>query len=648
MPRRPHSLRPLVIAALLALTTGVIAGYGTLRSRVGTGSETSHTERPVQVADGGFTSSSTCRACHPGQYASWLGSYHRTMTEVATPETVLANFDRVRVDQVNGRPMFLERRGRELWADIDQPDWDGRGEAPPRIRRRVVMTTGSHHQQIYWYATGHGRLLGQLPAIQLASERRWVPRRSAVMHPPDIPLVSESGSWNGVCVQCHTTHGRPEFSTPFGADDLFSQTIDTKAVEFGIACESCHGPAGEHVEANRNPQRRYVLHFTGRPDPTIVEPRRLPVARSSEVCGQCHGLWEFYDDAAERHANSQGLPYRPGDQLSHTRFIVQPTANLESPTMKRLLGADPNFVNDIFWKDGMVRATGREYNGLIDSPCYRNATAESRTLSCFSCHAMHKPGDDLRSIKSWADDQLKPQALGNEACLQCHPALRAALTTHTRHSVDSVGSSCYNCHMPHTTYGLLKTIRSHQISSPSVQATLDTGRPNACNLCHLDKSLEWTSGYLKQWYGIAVPAVSEDERTVAASVLVLFRGDAGQRAIIAQALGWAPAQQTAGMSWMAPYLALLLTDPYEAVRYIAGRSLRTLPGYEAFPYDFVAAPEQRIEWRRRALDIWLNGRSRQERRGDPALLFNPDGTFIAEQVTRLAAERNNRRVFYRE
>jgi hypothetical protein len=571
------------------------------------------------------------------------------MTQVASPETVLAEFDRVRVDQVNGRPMFLERRGRELWAEIDEPDWDGNGDAPPRIRRRVVMTTGSHHQQIYWYATGHGRLLGQLPAIQLASERRWIPRRSAVMHPPGVPLVSESGSWNGVCVQCHTTNGRPEFSTPFGTDALFSQTIDTKAMEFGIACESCHGPASEHVSVNRSPLRRYLLHLTGRPDPTIVEPRRLPVKRSSEVCGQCHGLWEFYDEAAERHANSQGLPYRPGDELSKTRFIVQPAANLESPTMKRLLKEDPNFVSDIFWKDGMVRATGREYNGMIDSPCYKNAKGESRTLSCFSCHAMHKTADDPRPLKTWADDQLKPQAQGNDACLQCHDRFRSSLAAHTHHRVDSVGSSCYNCHMPHTTYGLLKTIRSHQISSPSVQATLDAGRPNACNLCHLDKTLQWTSGYLKTWYGIPEPSsLGEDEQSVAASLLVLFRGDAGQRAIIAQALGWAPAQQTAGTNWMAPYLALLLTDPYDAVRYIANRSIRTLPGYETFAYDFVGVPEQRIEGRRRALDIWRDRRSQQGQRADQTLLFNADGTFIAEQVTRLSSQRNNRRVFYRE
>jgi len=54
--------------------------------------------------------------------------------------------------------------------------------------------------------------------------------------------------------------------------------------------------------------------------------------------------------------------------------------------------------------------------------------------------------------------------------------------------------------MPHTSYGLLKGIRSHQINSPTVKASLATGRPNACNLCHLDKTLAWSGQKLNEWY----------------------------------------------------------------------------------------------------------------------------------------------------
>jgi len=480
----------------------------------------------------------------------------------------------------------------------------------------VVMTTGSHHQQIFWYETGNRRVLGQLPVIWLTADQKWIPRRAALMAPPSAHPFSETGAWNGVCVACHTTNGRPAFDTPFGSQPIDAQTADTTAVEFGIACESCHGPAADHAARNRNPWRRYSLHFNGAADSTIVQPRRLDATRGSQVCGQCHSFWEFSDRQSEQQANARGLPYRPGDDLAATRLIVQPTTNLESPRMKELLAADAGFVRDLFWSDGMVRATGREYNGLIESPCFKRATDDSRRLSCFSCHTMHETPDDSRSLEEWADDQLGVHARNNNACVQCHPKS----TTHSHHRADSDGSSCYNCHMPYTTYGLLKTIRSHQISSPSVQASLDTGRPNACNLCHLDRTLAWTADALNQWYGTPKPALDDDQQRVAASLLWLLRGDAGQRAIVAQSMGWTPAQRASGSGWLVPYLALLQKDTYDAVRYIATRSRQTLPEFD---------------------------RS-QLPRNNPHLLINADGTFDAPTVDRLVRARNNRRVVYRE
>src|SRR5437764_901077 len=87
---------------------------------------------------------------------------------------------------------------------------------------------------------------------------------------------------------------RPVY-TPFGSQPIHMQTADTNAAEFGIACEACHGPSGEHARLNRSPQRRYWFHLTGKPDATIVQPGRLSASRSSQVCGQCHAFWEFYD-----------------------------------------------------------------------------------------------------------------------------------------------------------------------------------------------------------------------------------------------------------------------------------------------------------------------------------------------------------------
>src|SRR5262249_23181116 len=158
----------------------------------------------------------------------------RTMTQVATPQTAGVSFDNARIDEVAGEPMRLEIRGQELWAEFDDPDAGpaapasaaGPGTEVRRIRRRVVMSTGSHHQQIFWYATGRSRILGQLPAIWLPAARRWIPRRAAVMRPPGPPQ-SETGAWNGICVACHTTDGRPQFDTPFASRPIATQTADT-------------------------------------------------------------------------------------------------------------------------------------------------------------------------------------------------------------------------------------------------------------------------------------------------------------------------------------------------------------------------------------------------------------------------------------
>ncbi len=604
------------------------------------------TNRPVQDPQDGYVSSNTCEACHPREYDTWHSSYHRTMTQVATPNTVLPDFAGVRVDAVRGNPMQLERRGDEFWADFDDPDYHGSGER--RITRQVVLMTGAHQQQQYWYATGHQRLISKLPAIYLVAEKRWIPRQAAFLHAPDDGAGSDTGAWNGVCIACHTTNGRTGIDSPFASRPVLRQAFDSRVAEFGIACESCHGPGEAHSQANENPMRRYRLHLTGRSDSTIVQPMKLDPRRSSQVCGQCHSVWEFYDVAGERQANSAGLPYRPGDELRDTRFIAQPTVNMNSPTMQEILAADSTFISDSFWPDGMIRVSGREYNGLIESPCFKSATDDRRTMTCFSCHTMHEDQDDPRPVKVWADShQLAAGMDGNEACLQCHPGFRKNLQAHTKHQGASA-NLCYNCHMPYTTYGLLRSLRSHQISSPSAAVSVVTGRPNACNLCHLDKTLEWTASTLDEWYGRPKPKLTTEEQTISAAVLWTLRGDAHQRALMAWSMSWKPAQEASGVSWMAPMLGQLLNDPYEAVRLIASRALLGLPGFGDFQYDFTALPDVRNAAVAEASTIWHRSLGTKDRRTDSELLLNSDGSLKADLLDRLKRERNDRRMFLRE
>lgn len=593
---------------------------------------------PAQTHDNGYVSSDVCRSCHPQQYASWYATYHRTMTQIATSDTVVGRFDNVTL-AAKGHPYRLYRQGEEFWVELDDPDWrpektlaelrqlprrfrlfDGVSQQPPRVQRRVVMVTGSHHQQRYWLASSKGRRLDLLPFAYLIAEQRWVPGAAIFLTYPHVEHGLHEGAWNTNCLACHSVGGQPR---PAGS----AEQPETQVGELGIACEACHGPGAEHVRANHNPQRRYRLYLSGAPDPTIVHPGRLSAPRSSQVCGQCHAVYRFKQRQRWLHEGSQ---YRPGDDLEHERHIIRYTTTATEPWLQSWLTGNPTKMEQRFWPDGTIRVSGREYNGLIASGCFQRGD-----LSCLSCHAMHA---------SDPDDQLRAGMDGDHACLQCHAPYQEQVQVHTHHTPDSPGSRCYNCHMPHTTFGLLRAMRSHRIDSPSAATSATTGRPNACNLCHLDKSLAWTATYLSDWYGAPAVTLHAQAQAVSATLLWLLQGDAVQRAVAAWSMGWEPAQQASGSGWQAPFLADLLTDPYAAVRFNAHRSLQRLPGYADFTYDYVGPEEERRRAKVQALDIWKRERARTLDRTGSSLLIAADGSLLRAALDRLVSQRNDRRI----
>jgi hypothetical protein len=239
---------------------------------------------------------------------------------------------------------------------------------------------------------------------------------------------------------------------------------------------------------------------------------------------------------------------------------------------------------------------------------------------------------------------------GDAGCLQCHPAFADALEEHTHHPAGSEGSRCYNCHMPNTVYGMLKATRDHEVRSPSAQETLASGRPNACNLCHLDRTLEWTSQQLESWYGIEPPEITDPEhQRTALGPLQLLRGNAVQRAFIAWHMGWDPAREASGEDWIPPLLAQLLEDPYPAVRQIADRSLRSIEGYEEIGFDALSSSDERSLGRWRVWETWEKARRSRPRNGHgDAVLLDPDGLPQMERLNRLLSQRDDRFLYLEE
>ncbi len=557
--------------------------------------------RPMAVSTDGYVGSEQCQECHRHEHETWYNSFHRTMTQVASKKSIVGDFkDKL---LVRGNQLYkLKTDGEQFWAEVENPHPKAAEALHARSKHPIVLTTGSHHMQVYWMLSGHGREVIDLPFVWMIDEQRWIPRESSFLVAPVVANAETFSSWNSSCMNCHTTHANRALEDP--------KTPQSTVAEFGISCEACHGPGQSHIASHRSTD----TNTPKKPDP-MVDPSRMVHDRSAQVCGQCHMAWH-------RETPGSDLTLRPGDELGKVRESVT------NPYQ--------------FWRDGMVRIVGREFNGLQASKCYKLGE-----LSCLNCHEMHPSKDDSRTLEEWNEDQLKVGMRGDTACLTCHEKYRgdANLTQHTHHPASSAGSRCYNCHMPNTTYGLLKATVSHQITSPSVKETLGAGRPNACNLCHLDKTLGWTDKALVQWYGRVPVDATEFKTDLAMSVDMAIQGDAAQRALMAWHLGWEPARTASKDDWMAPLLALLMTDDYPAVRSIAHRSLQNIGGYSDIRYDSEMSREQLEQARDAIIEKWTSQIVPTNR---PELLLTPTTGWDHNAIRELLKRRDMTPVFLHE
>jgi predicted CXXCH cytochrome family protein len=568
---------------------------------------------PQMVAYDGYASSSACQSCHRQQHASWHKTFHRGMTQLPNVDSVLAPFNGEEIS-LGDLTCRMTRRDGEFFVEIREV----KDAAPPPETRRIVMTTGSHHMQGYWLRRGEGNLLDQLPLVWLLEEDgngRWVPRQECFLHAPSEPPPS-SQLWNTNCISCHSVNGVP------GIDRRGSST-ETRVAELGIACEACHGPGQAHIAAYQDVSRERRKAGETAIAAGIVNPRRLQPDRSAQVCGQCHAVTQFANLRLREDWFLFGNPYRPGDDLNETRLTALPSS---MPGEELNSFFKRGFIESNFWSDGMVRVGGREYNGLLESACYQRGG-----MTCLDCHSMHD---------SDPNDMLGAGMDTNEACYRCHSSYRQELELHSHHLANSSGSLCYNCHMPHTSYSLLKGMRSHQISSPEIALTLGTGRPNACNLCHLDQTLAWSAEKLAEWYGQKPAHLDEDQQSISAAILWMLRGDAVQRVLLAWSCGWSPARHASGEEWLPPFLAQLLEDPYSAVRLGAGRSLKKL-GYD-LTYDYLAPQEARSAARRETLGRWQRRAADANREFPARLLLNQERCLREDEVERLIGTRDDR------
>src|SRR5688572_24528481 len=74
--------------------------------------------RPLEIAADGYLGSQACRECHPHQHATWHGSYHRTMTQIPTADSVVGDFAGVSLERFGGH-FRLGREKDRFWVELD-------------------------------------------------------------------------------------------------------------------------------------------------------------------------------------------------------------------------------------------------------------------------------------------------------------------------------------------------------------------------------------------------------------------------------------------------------------------------------------------------------------------------------------------------
>ncbi|PIF02180.1 MAG: hypothetical protein CR996_00965 [Draconibacterium sp.] len=382
-----------------------------------------------------YAGSESCRQCHQRFYELWSPSHHGKAMQ-----PVDAGF--VGSSGIPGSDFFA-LEGKKYRIDIGNSsitmvETDGDTEK----QYDVVWALGG--KNVYYFLTPMEK--GKLQTIPLAydvNRRMWYNNpESAVRHFPS-GTPDEALSWkdrmytfNTSCYSCHVS----QLSNNF---DLATDSYNSEWKEPGINCETCHGPSAEHIKAALEAERKNKpLH-----DLKIIITGTFTSAQHNSSCAPCHAKM-----------NPITSSFMPGDRY----FDHFDLTGLE---------------NSDFYPDGRDLGENYTYTGWMMNKCN-----QSGQLHCVVCHT------------SSGRNRFKDNP--NDACKKCHEDKVVNVVEHSGHKAGSIGSVCVNCHMPKTEFG--KMVRSdHSFRPPMPEATIMFGSPNACNLCHTDKSPEWANRIVK-------------------------------------------------------------------------------------------------------------------------------------------------------
>lgn len=340
--------------------------------------------------DGSYVGSSACAECHAEIDAEYRGHPMAHSASQLNGNDVAEDFSLPTFPAPQGFHYRVEKTNSGMSHHEERRDSSGNVLVSHSKEIRVAIGSGKRGKT---YLSSDSGLLFQSPITWYSTTKRWdlAPGYANRNLHFERRITHE-------CVMCHV--GRIHIGN--GDVDRFG---DPPFLEFGIGCESCHGPGKEHISFRRisqSPEPQF-----GVADP-IINPSMLSIERREAVCNQCHLPTS---QRILRYGRSH-TDFRPGDSL-HDIWV----------TLIRTTGVD---------ESGATEAVSHVPQ-MHSSRCYQ---ASNGRLGCNSCHTPHRV--PLESEKT---------AFYRDKCLKCHNAQERQCTE--AEGIRQISNdSCIECHMP--------------------------------------------------------------------------------------------------------------------------------------------------------------------------------------------------------
>jgi hypothetical protein len=199
----PYWLAPTacVIAVPIVVLLALAAGHDPVRAE---------DTKPLHARDKDYVGASACKSCHEDHWSSWRRTFHSTMTQLPTEQSVLGRFNGEAVTLFGSTAIPFQHDERYFFR-LPAIGTQAAREA------EVAFTVGSRRYQ--QYIARRGRELVRLPVAYHIEEQRWFHMNGAFLTPD--PQLTPEGTlaradyerhvtrWNDNCVFCHNVAPNP-------------------------------------------------------------------------------------------------------------------------------------------------------------------------------------------------------------------------------------------------------------------------------------------------------------------------------------------------------------------------------------------------------------------------------------------------------